>query len=217
MQLFATGDSVFLEVSDPALQAGQTYLIYRVDGQVSHPLDGRVVGDAINLLGRIELIQVEGTRGIGRISETCAEIEVGDHLHPLIEDSVAGDADFPALEPDFLVTELETDATVVHGYSESLSGQGSKDRRILGQWQTYSVGDVVTIDQGVDHDWQPNSRVLIYTTKPEAASPADRSKTDPVVQAQGMVIYSLEQTAVVMITDGAGTVRVGSRARRITE
>jgi len=217
MQIFSAGDVVFIEPGGDGVQVGQTYLLYRIDGDVRHPETDALFGRAVNLLGRIEVIQVEDGRALGRIGQTCGEIEPGDHLHPLLEDRVEGEIDFPAIEPDFLLTELDTDATVVHGYSESLSRSDGQDRETLGNWETYAAGDVVTIDQGTVDGWEAGMRTLLYSSKPEAASPDDRLKVEPLVQGQGIVIYALEQTAVVMITDGGGTVRRGSRARRMNE
>jgi len=217
MQVFAAGDVVFIEPSAAGVEVGETYLLYRIDGDVRHPETEVVFGRAVNLLGRIQVIQVEDGRALGRIGETCVEIEPGDHLHVLLEDRVEVDIDFPAISPDFMLTELASDATVVHGYSESLSRSDGPDRESLGNWETYAAGDVITLDQGVANGWQAGMRALLYSSKPEAAAPDDRLKIEPVVQGQGVVIYALEQTAVVMITDGSGTVRRGSRARRMHE
>ena len=217
MQIFSSGDVVFIEPGGEGLRVGETYLLYRIDGDVRHPETGVFFGRAVNLLGRIDVIQVDQGRALGRIGETCVEIEPGDHLHPLLEDRVEGVIDFPVIAPDFLLTELDTDATVVHGYSESLSQAAGHERESLGNWETYAAGDVVTIDQGTVDGWQAGTRVLLYSSKPEAAAPDDRRKTEPVVQGQGIVIYALERTAVVMITDGNGTVRRGTRARRMNE
>ena len=216
-QIFSTGDAVFIEPGGDGVKVGETYLLYRIDGDVRHPETDAVFGRAVNLLGRVEVIQVEDGRALGRIGQICVEIEPGDHLHALLEDRVEGEIDFPAVEDDFLLTELETDATVVHGYSESLSQSGGPDRESLGNWETYAAGDVVTIDQGTVDGWVAGMRTLLYSSKPEAAAPDDRLKVEPVVLGQGIVIYALDQTAVVMITDGGRAVRRGSRARRMNE
>lgn len=216
-QIFSVGDVVFVEPGGDGVRVGETYLLYRIDGEVRHPETDVVFGRAVNLLGRIEIIQVDAGRALGRIGETCVEIEPGDHLHALLEDRVAGDVDFPAIEQDFLLTELETDATVVHGYSESLAKAAGQGRTTLGNWETYAAGDVVTIDQGLGEGWQAGTRVLLYSSKPEVAAPDDRLKVEPIVLGQGIVIYALEQTSVILITDGNGTVRRGSRARRMNE
>lgn len=213
MQIFGAGDAVFITPEGTGVRAGETYLLYRVDGRVHHPATNDVIGDAVNLLGQIEIIQVSDDLAMGRITNSCMEIEPGDHLHAPIADGVAGDVDFPPLDPDFLVNELDSDAFVVHGHSESLLDEDSLEREGLNNWETYLVGDLVTIDQGTTAGWNTDARVLFYTTRPEAAAPDDRQRTDPVVQAQGLVIYALDTTAVVMITDGGGTVRIGSRAR----
>ena len=217
MQIFSKGDAVYIEPGGAGLRVGGIYLLYRIDGVVRHPETDAVYGSAVNLLGRIEVIQVEDGRALGRIGDTCVEIEPGDHLHALLEDRVEGEVDFPPIEADFLLTELESDATVVHGSSESLSKGLAHEREALGNWETYAAGDVVTIDQGRVDGWQAGMRVLLYSSRPEVAAPDDRLKTEPVVQGQAIVIYALDQTAVVMITDGNGTVRRGTRARRMNE
>lgn len=212
MQIFSAGDVVFIEPGGAGVEVGETYLLYRVDSDVRHPRTGALFGRAVNLLGRIEIIQVDDGRALGRIGQTCGEIESGDHLHGLLEARIQGEIDFPAVEPDFLLTELDADATVVHGYSESMSEPSGQDRESLGNWGTYAAGDVVTIDQGIADGWQEGMRTLLYS----GAGP-DRLKVEPVVLGQGIVIYALEQTAVVMITDGGGAVRRGARARPMHE
>jgi hypothetical protein len=217
MQIFAEGDTVFIRPQGDGVAVGEVYLLYRVDGEVRHPRTDALFGRAINLLGRIEVIQVDGGRAMGRIGSTCSEIEPGDHLHALVDDTVAGVPDFPPIAVDFLLSELETDATVVHGYSESITRRDSDDRDVMANWETYAAGDVVTIDQGTVDGWGVDNRVLLYTSIPEVAAPDDQLNTEPVVMGQGLVIFALERTAVVLITDGGGTVRRGSRARRMNE
>ncbi len=218
MQIFSAGDVVFLEVAGQGVREGETYLLYRIDGEVRHPETDAVLGRAVNLLGRIEVTQVEaGSRALGRIGETCGEIESGDYLHAMLEDRVPARIGFPAVEPDLLLTESDADATVVYGHSESLSTELGEPRETLGNWETYAAGDVVTVDQGAADGWQEGTRVLLYSSKLDSAAPDDAHKVARVVQGQGMVIYALDQTAVVMITDGAGAVRRGTRARRINE
>ncbi|NKB90150.1 MAG: hypothetical protein GKS06_18240 [Acidobacteria bacterium] len=217
MQIFGPGDAVFISPESTGVRVGETYLLYRVDGEVRHPRTEEIFGRAINLLGQIEVFQIDEGRAMGRITQSCAEIEPGDHLHALLADSVAGDVDFEPISPDFLLTELEADGTVVHGFSESLSQSDSPDREVMANWETYAAGDVVTIDQGLGDGWETDSRVLLYTSTPEVAAPDDKLKTEPIVLGQGLVIYATEYTSVVMITDGAGTVRRGSRARRLQD
>lgn len=215
MQIFGAGDTIFISPEGNGVRVGELYLLYRVDGDVRHPRTDEIFGRAINLLGRVEVIQVDDGRAMGRITQSCSEIERGDHLHALLEDSVAGDVDFPPIEVDFLLTELESDGTVVHGYSESLSRPDSLERDVMANWETYAAGDVVTIDQGLQHGWGTDSRVLLYSSIPEVASPDDKTKTEPIVVGQGVVIYAGEYTSVVMISDGGGTIRRGTRARRM--
>jgi hypothetical protein len=217
MQIFSSGDTVFVEPGGTGVRAGETYILYRIDGDVRHPSTDVVLGRAVNLLGQIEIIQVDDGRALGRITNTCGEIEPGDHLHPLLPDAVIGDVHYPPLATDYLLTPRESDATVVHGYSESLREQPSNERQALGNVETYAAGDVVTIDQGTAHGWAADMRVMLYTTTPEVAAADDKLGMEPVVQGQGVVIYALDQTCVVMITDGGGAVRRGSRARSLPQ
>ena len=213
MRIYSTGDEIFL--SGAGMQLGETYLVYRVGGVVRHPSTGATVGEAVNLVGRVEVIDSTGDRALGLVTSACIEFEVGDQVQPVIQQQVSTTGTFAPIDPNRLVAAQVTDATVVFAAGASMYDPASGGRRGMMMRTTHSAGEVITIDQGRADGRRLDTPALFYEEQSESGSMAvsDHAKTEPIVVGQGIVFWLHETTATLLITDGDGAVRIGSRAR----
>ncbi len=210
MHMYSTGDEIFIHGGP--MQAGQTYLVYRSDGVVRHPTTGVSVGEAVNLIGRVEVIDLQGDRALALVKSSCIELEVGDPVGPLLKQDVSTTGTVSPVDPNRLVTPRVTDATVVLSTANSMIDPAG-GRRSMALWTTRAAGAVITIDQGRADGWRLDTPALIYEEHAATVAVSDRAKDEPLVVGQGIVFWLEENTAALLITDGDGAVRIGSRAR----
>ena len=216
-EIFSVGDELFVELAEGPLEAGTEYLVYRIEGSIRHPQTGAVVGDAVNLLGRVHVLEVDGTRGLVEVTGACAEIEAGDRLHPLLANDIGDPGEPPIFDPVHLITPDPLDATVVFGSGETLITDPRSDERRdnMTERATYMLGEVVTIDQGRGSGWAPGSWGMFYNDGLPVEAAETVRLAGPVTVAQGYVLWSTETTAALMITESEGAVMLGNRARPI--
>ncbi len=213
MHMYSTGDEIFLHGGP--MQTGETYLVYRSDGMVRHPETGASVGEAVNLIARVEVIDLRVDRALALVRSSCIELEVGDPVRRLLQQDVSTSGIVSPIDPNRLVTPRVTDATVVLSTANSMVDPATGGRRNMAMWTTRAAGAVVTIDQGRADGWQLDTPALIYQEHAESVGVAvsNRAQDEPIVIGQGIVFWLEENTAALLITDGDGAVRVGSRAR----
>lgn len=211
MHMYSTGDEIFLRGS--GMGVGETYLVYRVDGTVRHASTGATVGEAVNLVGRVRVIDLNGDRALGLVTGACIELEVGDPVQPLLQQDVSTTGTVSPIDPNRLVTPRVTDATVVFGDSNSMLDPSSGGRRNMAMRSTRAAGAVITIDQGRADGWQLDTPAMIYQDRPGSMAVSSSVKTEPIVVGQGVVFWLQETTATLLITDGDGAVEIGSRVR----
>lgn len=214
-EIYSVGDELFVEVDEGPLTAGEEYLLYRVEGSIRHPRGGEVIGDAVNLVGRVQVIETDGTRGLVRPTELCGEIESGDRLHPLLAEDIGEPGEQPEFDPVHLIDVDAGDATVVFGSGETLSrrDRSGEARGSMTEQQTYSIGDVVTIDQGRAAGWLPGAWGIFYNDGLPSEAADTVRLAGPVISAQGYVIWATDSTAALMITEAQGAVLLGNRSR----
>jgi hypothetical protein len=80
--LFTQHDIVYLKFGENAPKIGDVFQIYRIDGEVEHPVTGDFVGNKIQILGKVKVEAVNEKDCKGRIINAYAEIERGDLLRP---------------------------------------------------------------------------------------------------------------------------------------
>lgn len=211
MHMYSTGDEIFLRGS--GMQLGETYLVYRVDGVVRHPSTGATVGEAVNLVGRVEVIDLTGERAMALVTSACIELEVGDPVQPLMQQEVSTTGSVSPVDPNRLLTPRVTDATVVFAAGTSMYNPATGGRQNMAMWSTHAAGEVITIDQGRADGWRLDTPALFYQDHPASVAASQDAKAEPIVVGQGIVFWLHETTASLLITDGDGAVRIGSRAR----
>lgn len=212
-QTFSAGESIFMHTTG-SVAPGDTLLLFRVDGTIMHPLTNERVGDAVNLLGRVEILDTIDDRAIGQVIASCQEIEVGDGLHALVPTDVSLGGPVAQLDRERLVDPRPSDATVVYGSGDSLRDERNLDRRTtMTNWTSYAAGHVITIDQGRSDGWQLDQRGLLYGTIRGTVAIDPRARTEPIILGQAVVFWLQDETAALLIIEGDSAVELGARVR----
>jgi len=212
---WGAGDTVFVEGDLAALQPGTSLEVVRPSGTIQHPDTGSRMGLALEILGVVEIMDVNASRALARVDASCREIEVGDYLRPTTDGALPDISELPVFDPEFLVTPQEDDGTVVLGSVESVLADPSGSRRdsLLAQ-DTYAQGHLVTVDRGASDGWSPGHLVLFYR---EETPELYRTGTPqpPLVLGRGLAVRTESETSIVLITDGDFPVEIGHLARSL--
>lgn len=215
-EIYATGDDLFVEVLEGSLRPGDGLLAYRIGGEVKHPAGGQKLGSSIYLAAYLTVTQSQGNRALVHVEFACAELERGDLVRPLRQDDIGQRGDSPPFEPAQLIGPAPEDATLVFGSGETVQvGDATSERAHATVRVTYTVGDVLTLDAGSDSGWAPGAWGLVYAETSMARQYGESAMmVEPLVAAQGYVIWATPATAAFMITEAVGSVEVGMRVRR---
>jgi hypothetical protein len=214
---YGTGEVVYVGGDGTSdLEIGDEMQIVRRSGPIRHPLTEATLGDALSIMGTLEIVDVLGDQAMGRITSSCQETEKGDYLVPLRELEVAEPPELPPLDPNGVVVADESDATVVLGPLESvLKSTETMARGGITPYAGIGAGDVVTIDQGEDAGWSAGDLGLIYWSTGGSRYDLGGMASPPVVAARGMVIWADPDTANILLIDSDGAVELGMKVRRV--
>ena len=216
---YGAGDVVYIEGSGAGdLTIGQEMRIVRVSGPILHPQTEATIGQALSMLGTLEIIDVLGDRSLGRITASCRETERGDYLVPMDVLDFAEVGDLPPFDPNRIVEPDESDATVVLGPLESvLTDSERMTRGGITPYAAIGAGEVIIIDQGNNSGWSAGDYGLIYWTERASQYDLGGMSAPPMIASRGYVIWANENTASVLITDGDGAVELGMKVRRMSD
>jgi hypothetical protein len=118
---YGAGDVIYIEGNGAGdLAIGEEMQIVRITGPIRHPQTDATIGNALSMLGTLEIIDVLGERALARITASCKETERGDYLVPKEDLEIAEVGELPPFDPNRLVDPSDSDATVVLGPLESV-------------------------------------------------------------------------------------------------
>lgn len=216
-EIFATGDDLFVNDTQGAMKPGDGLLAYRIGSEVKHPSTGKSMGSSVYLAAYLTVTETQGTRALAHVEFACAELERGDLLRPLHDADIAERGEGPPFEPARLITPEPADATMVFGSGETVRvGEGESGGSHPTDRVTYTVGDVLTLDAGNAAGWVPGTWGTVYV-EPSLAQRYGESSllTEPLIAAQGYVLWATPTTSAFMITEAVGGVEIGMRVRRL--
>ena len=217
---FGTGEIVFLEgPGAPALTPGAVYRLVRLEGDDEVvAADGSSLGHAVSFVGEITVLDVDAERALAEVALACQGVELGDFVGPPLDVRLPELTALDPFDPRRLIQPSEDDATVLLGAVDTLMGDSVEAaRRQTEARRTYALGDVVTIDRGAADGWVVGDVVHFYRSEAEAVyQVAGEVTTPPRLSARGVIFWTQQGSATVMVTDGDQAVSVGSRARRVS-
>jgi hypothetical protein len=216
---YGAGDVIYIEGNGAGdLTIGDQMQVVRISGPIRHPQTDATIGNALSMLGTIEIIDVLGDRSLALITTSCRETERGDYLVPMDALDIAEVGDLPTFDPNRLVEPSDSDATVVLGPLESVLKDAEKmTRGGITPLAAIGSGEIIIIDQGNDSGWSAGDYGLIYWTEGASQYNLGGMAAPPMIASRGFVIWANENTASVLITDGDGAVELGMRVRRMDD
>jgi len=204
---------------DGTLAVGQRLQVVRNTGTVDHPAGGGSAGHVLEVLGIVEVLDVNATSALLEIVGACQEFEIGDVLRPIPDE---GDLPqdmprMPVFDPDRLVAPADADAFFVMGALESvLAGSGDPRRTAVTEYTIYAQRDLMLIDQGAGDSWQVGDVALVYRDRIYADSDLLRAAlVEPPLLGRGVVVRADTASSVVQLVDSVAEIQVGDRARKI--
>jgi len=216
--ILGTGDIVFLNQGlDSNLTPGQEFSIISYEGVVPHPIFDEKVGEAVKMVGRLQVIALQERTATAQITLACDGVRLGMRLVPFEEIPI------PLTTPvEFRRYGVQLD-TATAGYIVETSPR----RANLGS------GDVVNIDLGADSGVQPGDVLTIFREwggavefsstesyiegqQARAETKRARGKLDPsqfaqVILGQLVVLKTQEHTATGKIIMSAREISLGDR------
>ncbi len=212
---FAQGDLVYVEGDGAtALAVGEELQFVRSYGPFRHPATGDVVSHAIGLIGFAEIVDVDSTRALARVTMACREIEIGEYLLQPIVRVVPEVSDIPSFYRARLITPVETDATVILGDLESVISESGEDRVGVATRDIYGQADIVIIDQGGAVGWAPGDIATFYRNSSSLDFSTSAATEPPLLLGNGLIIAVGAEVAAVMIVETDSPVHLGDRVRR---
>jgi hypothetical protein len=216
-EIMAERDVAYVSAEAGGLGIGDVMQVVRNTGTVDHPATGASAGNILEVLGMVEVVDVNANSALLRVTGSCREVEVGDVLRTL-PDNAELPADMPRMpvfDPDRLVTPADADAFLVMGALESvLAGEGDNRRMGLTQVQMYAQRDLVVLDQGADATWQSGDLAEVYRDRVYDSDLFRDSLVEPPLLGRGVVVRADTTSAVVQIVDSVAEIQVGDRARK---
>ncbi len=216
---YGAGDVIFIEGNGAGdLTIGEQMQIVRISGPIRHPQTNATIGNALSMMGTLEVIDVLGDRALALITASCRETERGDYLVPMDLLDIAEVGDLPPFDPSRVVEPSDSDATVVLGPLESVLKSAEKmTRGGITPHAAIGPGEIIIIDQGNDSGWSAGDYGLIYWTEGTSQYNLGGMAAPPMLASRGFVIWANESTASVLITNGDGAVELGMRVRRMDD
>jgi hypothetical protein len=188
-------DSVFVGLGPGEVTEGDQFTVFRVEGKVLHPETRALVGHHVDVLGWLEVTEVEGETALARVEQSYGEMRRGDRILP--RKPVPGGVEVrPALD-------------AVKGQVLLLP-----DSRM----QTGSE-DVLFLDRGSDDGLRVGNPIEIYRLGRTARDIArgNQVRTPDWVVANAIVVSIQDGSAVGLITHATTELARGDLFRTSSE
>lgn len=189
-----SGDIVYLDGGRAGgLAPGQLLTVVEPGTLVKHPLTRDEIGRYYRYLGRVRVLSVQESSGIGELVHSCHPVVIGASLRPF--------------EPEPVPLGRRTPARPVNDPADASSLQDAPVI-VLAEDQVISLGQdhVVYIDRGSESDIVPGDTFTIYRM--------NREGFPPVPLGELAVLSVKRQTALARILETRSPVFLGDRLER---
>ena len=129
---------MIVSLGEGTAEVGDAFTVFRPRRRIHHPVTGQRVGHFVEVIGRVELIEMHPESSYAMVRWSNSEIEPGDRLMPLLE------------EPDEIAPAFT---------QEALEGVilAQQPRRVYA-----GAGDIVMLDRGLDDGIVRGSEFIVY-------------------------------------------------------
>jgi hypothetical protein len=89
--IMSAGDIVYLAFkTSESILIGNKYTIFRVSGEIKHPVTDKKIGRKYNIIGNIQIIDQRGNFFTAKVIETFDAIMKGDYVQPYSKEKMEG-------------------------------------------------------------------------------------------------------------------------------
>jgi outer membrane protein OmpA-like peptidoglycan-associated protein len=205
------------DASGGGISIGDRFEVVRNNGSLEHPVTEAEAGHVVEVLGMVEVVDVNDHAALIKVVGACREMEIGDVLLPVPDAIMTEDLPrLPVFNSHVLVTADEADAFVVLGSLESVASEAEPMQRdeAVG-YELYAQRDLIVIDQGSNDQWELADMAMIYRDRVFADSDVFRdAMAEPPVIGRGVVVRADATSAVLQVTDAVSEMQIGDRARK---
>ena len=191
----AEGDEVYLGIGDGEVTAGEQFTIFREIEPVYDVGSKRKLGYHVDVLGWLEVVDVQGDSALARVVQSRSALLRGDQVVPR--------APMPA----------EVDMRKSPGALEGAIVFAPDDRTQMGD------GDHVYLNRGSLHGFEAGSEVEVYVPGSRRSDKVSGRKvmTPDHVVAQLVLVEVQPKTAVAYVTHTTRSLQVGDLIRPTSE
>lgn len=189
-----SGDIVYLDGGRAGgLAPGQLLAVVEPGNVVNHPVTRAEIGRYYRYLGRVRVLSVQESSGIGELVHSCNPVVIGASLRPF--------------EPEPVPLGRRTAARPVNDPADASSLENAPVI-VLAEDQVISLGQdhVVYIDRGSESDIVPGDTFTIYRM--------NREGFPPVPLGELAVLSVKRQSALARILESRSPVFLGDRLER---
>ncbi len=185
--LIQAGDKVYVSLKDKALvKAGDEYAIYEAGKEIRHPIQGKRLGTAIEIVGTLKILST-GDVMEAIIGKAFKEIKKGARLKALKEPAFA-----------------EVQITKADALVEGVIVASTEDKMEI------SKGDAVYIDAGTRHGLKKGNQMNIYSELGGAKDPFSGKRQAQLVDAGVLVVVdTYEAISIGIISKSFRSINAG--------
>ncbi len=204
------------DASGGGIATGDRFQVVRNGGIMKHPVTLADTGHLVEVLGLVEVVDVNDRTALIKVVGACREMEIGDYLRPVPQPAEIEDLPrLPVFNSHILVTPEESDGFVVMGAMESVALElDPMERGRPAEYELYGERDLLVIDQGAGQ-WEMADMAMIYRDRVFADSDVfRRAMAEPLVLGRGVVVRVDANSAILQVTDSVKEMQIGDRVRK---
>jgi len=89
--IMSAGDTIYLAIKTPeSVLIGNKYTIFRLSGEIKHPVTAKKIGKKYNIIGNVQIIDQHGNFYTAKVIESFDAIEKGDYIQPYSKEKMEG-------------------------------------------------------------------------------------------------------------------------------
>jgi len=193
--MLSQGDRVYIGLGGDAVSVGDEFTVFRTQEKVIDPDTNRLLGYHINMLGWVEVQEVDAETSLAMVRMSAGDMELGDRVMP---------REKPVLDVEVMASPKNIDGRISFFPSS---------RVLMG------TADYVYLNRGELDGLEVGSPLEVYRAGWEAPEPARDTRVDVPdrVIANLLVVRARQQSAVALVQHTETELQLGDHFRGAAE
>ncbi len=193
--MLSQGDRVYIGIGGDAVSVGDQFTVFRTEEKVIDPDTDRLLGYHVNMLGWLEVQEVDAEASLALVRMSAGDMELGDRVMP---------REKPILDVEVMASPKNVDGRISFFPSS---------RVLMG------MTDYVYLNRGELDGLQVGSPLEVYRAGWEAPEPArdTRVEVPDRVIANLLVVRARQQSAVALVQHAETELELGDHFRGAAE